>query len=178
MSITYEELGFDKIDAVRDLCNELMLFQKSKAYIEPERFDTMSFETRLLPSLKGARDNYLIVAKDDESVIAYAYSNIANKNVYASGPFGQFFDMDSVDGDFVGCLSQFFIKEEYRGIGIGSKLFDQSISWLNNHVEIKDIFIYVSNGNSSALNFYKSKGFNVSHEIMDGFITVMRNTDF
>lgn len=177
MSITYEKLGIDKVEAVKELCNELMVFQKSKAYIQPERFDNMTFETRLLPSLKNARDNYLIVAKDDESVIAYAYSNIASKRVYSSGPFGQFFDMGSVQGEFVGCLSQFYIKEGYRGRGVGSKLFEASMKWLNNHSDIKDIFIYVSNGNSNALSFYKSKGFNVSHEILDGFITVMRNTD-
>lgn len=176
MSITYENLGIDKVEVVKELCNELMVFQKSKAYIQPERFDAMSFETRLLPSLKGARDNYLIVAKDGEDVVAYAYSNIANKKVYSSGPFGQFFDMESVQGDFVGCLSQFFIKEEYRGKGIGSKLFDESMSWLKGHQEIRDIFIYVSNGNTDALHFYKSKKFIVSHEILDGFIVVLRNS--
>lgn len=175
--ITYEELEINQASIVRPLCNELMAYQKSKAYIQPERFDGMSYETRLLTSIKSSKDNYLIIAKDQENVIAYAYSNIANKTAYASGQFGQFFDMNSVQGDDVGCLSQFYIKQEFRGHGIGSKLFDSSMDWLKSHSDIHDIFIFVSNGNTNALDFYISKKFKVSHDILDGFITVLRNSN-
>ena len=41
--------------------------------------------------------------------------------------------------------------------------------------EIEDYFIFVSNGNINALEFYKRKGFSVSHDILDGFITVLRS---
>ncbi|MBP1743754.1 MAG: hypothetical protein H6Q58_732 [Firmicutes bacterium] len=37
----------------------------------------------------------------------------------------------------------------------------------------QDRFIFVSNGNENALNFYLCKGFKVSHEILNG---VLRNT--
>lgn len=67
-------------------------------------------------------------------------------------------------------------KEEYRNKGIGSVMFDMSMKWLESFEDIKDIFIFVSNGNDGALKFYKDKGFKVSHEILDGFITVMRNS--
>ncbi|HPY56273.1 MAG TPA: GNAT family N-acetyltransferase, partial [Sedimentibacter sp.] len=86
-----------------------------------------------------------------------------------------FFDFDSVETEDVGCLSQFFIKENYRNTGIGTAMFNMSMDWLNSFKEIKDIFIFVSNGNENALNFYLNKGFKVSHEILDGFITVLRN---
>jgi len=76
----------------------------------------------------------------------------------------------------VGCLSQFFIKEDYRNTGIGTKMFDMSMDWLKSFKEINDLFIFVSNGNDNALNFYQGKGFRVSHQILDGFITVLRNT--
>lgn len=82
--------------------------------------------------------------------------------------------MNSVKGDLVGCLSQFYIIPEYRGKGIGSQLFDRSMAWLAEFNEIQDYFIFVSNGNSDELNLYLHKGFKVSHEILDGFITVMR----
>lgn len=173
MSIKYELLENNEVDCLKDLCNDLMAFQKSKSKVTPERFDSMTFETRLMPSIKGARDNYFIIAKDGDDVVAYAYSNICNKNVYNSGAFGKFFEMDSVQGDYVGCLSQFYIKESYRGKGIGSKLFKESINWINSYEDIMDIFIFVSNGNDDALNFYKSKGFKSSHDILGGFITVM-----
>lgn len=101
------------------------------------------------------------------------YSNISPKEAY-SNDFATFFDLSSVSRDHVGCLSQFYIKEEYRRYGIGSKLFDMSMQWLNQFEDIEDYFIFVSNGND-ALEFYKRKGFIVSHDILDGFITVLRN---
>ncbi|MFL0269084.1 GNAT family N-acetyltransferase [Candidatus Clostridium radicumherbarum] len=67
------------------------------------------------------------------------------------------------------------IKESYRNKGIGSVLFKKSMDWLNSFKEINDIFIFVSNGNDNGLKYYEAKGFKISHEILNGFITVMRN---
>ena len=49
------------------------------------------------------------------------------------------------------------------------------MDWLNSFKSISDLFVFVSNGNDNALKFYQSKGFKVSHQILDGFITVLRN---
>lgn len=180
MSIYYEVVSEADIICLRDLCNDLMAYQKSKAQIRPEWFDGMCFETRLVPSVKSAKANYVAVAKDDAEIVGYAYSNIAPKVTY-SGSFAtlrcdSFFDFDSVAGDDVGCLSQFYIKEGYRRTGIGSRLFEQSLTWLKSFASVRDLFIFVSNGNDNALRFYVKKGFKVSHQILDGFITVLRNT--
>ena len=179
MKIDYEVISDDNIICIKNLCNELMDYQKNKAYTHPEWFDNMNFETRLIPSVKSAKANFIIVAKDDNKIIGYAYSNISSKNTY-SGGFAtlkpvNFFDFDSVKGDDVGCLSQFYIKDGYRNSGIGTVLFNKSINWLNSFKTIEDLFIFVSNGNSNALKFYQSKGFKLSHEILGGFITVLRN---
>lgn len=180
MSIHYEVVSDDNIICIKDLCNELMSYQKSKAHVHPEWFDNMCFETRMLPSVKSAQANFIIVAKDENQIVGYAYSNICPKNTY-SGGFAtlepvNFFDFDSVKGDDVGCLSQFYIKDGYRNTGIGSSLFAKSMDWLNSFKSISDLFIFVSNGNDSALNFYLGKGFKINHHILDGFITVLRNT--
>jgi GNAT superfamily N-acetyltransferase len=174
MNLTYEIISDDQIEYCRDLCNELMAFQKSKATITPERFDSMNFETRLLPSVKSAIHNHTVIVKDGDKAVAYVYSNISPKEAY-SNDFATFFDLDSVSKENVGCLSQFYIKDEYRKYGIGSKLFDMSMEWLKQFEDVEDYFIFVSNGNDNALEFYKRKGFKVSHEILDGFITVLRN---
>ncbi|MDF2893042.1 MAG: family N-acetyltransferase [Clostridia bacterium] len=179
MSIHYEIVSDNDIACIKDLCNELMSYQKSKALIHPEWFDNMSFETRLIPSVESAKANFIIAAKDENEIIGYAYSNISLKNTY-SGGFAtlkpvDFFDFDSVKGNDVGCLSQFYIKEGYRNAGIGSVLFEKSMEWLNSFKSINDLFIFVSNGNDNALNFYQGKGFQVSHQLLDGFITVLRN---
>ncbi|MDF2671831.1 MAG: GCN5-related N-acetyltransferase [Clostridiales bacterium] len=179
MSIHYEVISEDNIICIKDLCNELMAYQKFKANIHPELFDSMRFETRMIPSVKSAKANHIIVAKDDDEIVGYAYSNISPKETYSNDfatlKCDSFFDFDSVKNDEVGCLSQFFIKEGYRNYGIGSVLFEKSMAWLNSFSSIRDFFIFVSNGNDNGLKFYKSKSFKVSHQILDGFITVLRN---
>lgn len=175
MSIHYEVIPEDNIIFIKDLCNDLMAYQKSKAHIRPEIFDSMCFESRMIPSVKNAKANHIIVAKDDTEIVGYVYSNISPKKIYAN-EFATFFDIDSVRNDDVGCLSQFYIKEGYRNMGIGTVLFERSMDWLRSFNSISDLFIFVSNGNDSALKFYLGKGFKISHQILNGFITVLRNT--
>jgi len=175
MSIHYEVISDDSIFCIKDLCNELMSYQQSKSYIHSDLFDTMSFETRMIPSIKSANANYILVAKVNNEIVGYVYSNISLTETY-SNEFATFFDLNSVENDKVGCLSQFYIKDGYRNIGIGTVLFEKSMDWLNSFKSISDLFIFVSNGNDNALKFYQSKGFKISHKILDGFITVLRNT--
>ena len=173
MELTYEVISDETIDCCRDLCNELMVFQKSKAQIKPELFDSMNFETRMIPSIKMALHNYTVVVKDGDKPVGFVYSNISTKEAYSNN-FATFFDLSSVSKSNVGCLSNFYIKEEYRQFGIGSTLFNMSMDWLTQFADVEDYFIFVSNGNLDALEFYKRKGFLVSHDILDGFITVLR----
>lgn len=179
MKIHYEVISGDQITGIRDLCNELMAYQKSKTTIYPELFDGMCFETRMVPSIAGAKANYIVAAKDGEEMVGYAYSNISPKETYSTDyatlQCDSFFDFDSVAGDDVSCLSQFYLREAYRKSGIGSVLFKQSMDWLRSYPDIHDLFIFVSNGNENALQFYLGKGFKISHQILAGFITVLRN---
>jgi GNAT superfamily N-acetyltransferase len=177
MNLHYEVIQEEEVECCRDLCNELMVFQKSKAYIKPELFDSMNFDTRMVPSIENAWRNYIVAVKDhdkNDEIVAYVYTNISPKEVY-SNDFATFFNLSSVKGDKVGCLSQFYIKDGYRKVGIGSNLFNRSMEWLKEFDDVEDYFVFVSNGNEDALEFYKRKGFSVSHEILDGFITVLRN---
>ncbi|MBN8192957.1 GNAT family N-acetyltransferase [Bacillus sp. NTK074B] len=176
MHLMYEVIPESQAESCRELCNELMLFQKSKASIAPERFDSMNFETRLLPSIENADHNYLVIVKDpekNEEIIAYVYTNISPKEAY-SNDFAKFFDLSSVQNENVGCLSQFYIKEGYRQFGIGSNLDSMSMEWLATFEDVEDYFVFTSNGNQEALAFYQKKGFTISHDILDGFITVLR----
>ena len=174
MNIKYEIIPNEKVEYCKDLCNELMVFQKSKAQIKPELFDSMNFDTRMIPSINNALYNYIVIVKDDDKIVGYVYSNISPKETYSNN-FATFFDLSSVSRNNVGCLSQFYIKEQYRQKGIGTVLFDMSMKWLKQFDDIEDYFIFVSNGNDDALEFYLRKGFVFSHKILDGFISVLRN---
>lgn len=179
MSINYEVVSEENIGCIKELVDGLMDYQKSMAHIHPEFFDGMSFETRMPPAIKSAKHNYIIIAKDSNEIVGYAYSTIASKHIYSGGfatlQCDAFFDFDSVSTEDVGCLSQFYLKEDYRSKGIGSVLFEKSMDWLKSFNEVKDHFIFVSNGNDNALKFYLGKGFKINHQILDGFITVLRN---
>ncbi|WP_201712802.1 GNAT family N-acetyltransferase [Rossellomorea arthrocnemi] len=177
MNLLYEVIPEDKAELCQDLCNELMAFQKSKASIAPERFDSMNFDTRMLPSIRSALHNYLVVVKDPlehDEIVAYVYTSISPKEAY-SNDFATFFDLSTIQKEAVGCLSQFYIKEGYRQFGVGTKLFSMSMEWLRTYEDVEDYFVFTSNGNHEALAFYQRKGFTVSHDILDGFITVLRS---
>ncbi|CUU48826.1 hypothetical protein [Clostridium beijerinckii] len=64
-NITIEIVRDGNIEQCRELCNELMAFQKSKATIEPERFDAMTFETRMKKSYENSLESQIIVVKDN-----------------------------------------------------------------------------------------------------------------
>lgn len=61
MSIHYELISENNIICIKDSCNDLMAYQKSQTHIRPELFDSMSFETRMMPSVKSAKANYILV---------------------------------------------------------------------------------------------------------------------
>lgn len=84
MSIRYELISEDNISCIKDLCNELMAYQQSKAHIRPELFDSMCFETRMIPSVQSAKANFILVAKDGNEMVGYVYSNISPKETYSN----------------------------------------------------------------------------------------------
>ena len=44
------------------------------------------------------------------------------------------------------------------------------MDWLESFADVNLTFIYISNGNDEALNFYLSRGFTYSHDVFGGFI--------
>ncbi|HZG18017.1 MAG TPA: hypothetical protein VE710_23850 [Candidatus Bathyarchaeia archaeon] len=103
MTIQYEVISEDRITFLKDLCNELMAYQKSKASIRPELFDGMCFETRMVPSVQRASANYIKAVKDGEEIVGYVYSNISPQETY-SNEFATLFDLDSVRHEEVDSL--------------------------------------------------------------------------
>lgn len=175
MNFEYQIIEEKDVYCIKDLFYELMSLQKSKADKQYKKYlENMTFENRMISSIEKAKNNQIVIVKDNEEIIGYVYSNISSKNIY-SNDFATFFDIDSIKKEDVGCLSQFYISDKYRGSGVGSKLFKMSMEWLNSFKEVEDLFIFVSNGNNDALKFYEKKSFKISHNILDGFITVLRN---
>jgi hypothetical protein len=77
-NITIEVVKDGNIEQCRELCNELMAFQKSKAAIAPEIFDTMNFDTRMKKSYESSIQSQVIVVKDSGIPVGYVFSTIEN----------------------------------------------------------------------------------------------------
>ena len=73
-----------------------------------------------------------------------------------------------------GNLKLFYLEDAYRGKGVGSKLFEDAMAFIEAY-QPEEILIYVSNGNEQGLNFYKSKGFRFKSMFMDGMVTELTN---
>lgn len=180
-NITISEVKGEEIEICRNLCNELMKFQQSKATIAPECFDLMNFDTRMKPSYKNANFSQVLVAKDNDIPIGYIFSTVdtIKEKMTVFPAWAPNREKKGIKGFYpdwieypitVGCISNFYIKEEYRGTGLALELLNQALYWLKSFKDIKIIFAYISNGNNKALDFYLKNGFIYSHEVFDGFI--------
>lgn len=164
----YEVVRDGDIEQCRELCDELMAFQKSKATIEPERFDTMSFDTRMRRSYDAALERYVVVAKDRGVPVGYAFATVESLDSLSGPPF--YLLPRTGLPPRIGCLSNLYLRASYRGTGIGSRLFDMSMRWLESFDDVPLTYVFISNGNHDAYDFYLRRGFAYSHDVLGGFI--------
>ena len=67
-------------------------------------------------------------------------------------------------------LSSFALLPEYRGHGIGKKLFTQSVDWFSSHnEEVKTALLLVNEAWKGALHIYKKNGFSELRRIENFF---------
>lgn len=180
--IVFELVTDGNIEQCRELCNELMAFQQAQAVIAPQAFDSMNFETRLLSTYQNSPLNQLIVAKHNGTPIGYVFSTIEDvaqgdksappewapkrEGVEMLGFYPRWQRLP----DKVGCLSQLYVRQGYRGLRVGEQLLERAMAWLEGFPDVDLTFVYISNGNSAALDFYLRHGFTYSHEVFGGFI--------
>jgi len=171
-NIRYDIIGEEQIELCRPLCNELMAFQKSKAFLEVERFDAMNFDTRMKSSYKNAEDKQVVVAFDGDEPIAYIFSTMDRiEEMRASRP--PFIPPFETLPERIGIVSNLYIRDAYRGHGVGRQLMAMSNSWFQGFKDIDLIMVYVSNGNDDAYSFYQKFGFIPSHDVLGGFIKAL-----
>ena len=170
----------EDIALCKDLCNELMAFQQEKAVFHPECFNGMNFETRMKPSYHGALRAQVIVAKANGVPVGYIFSTIDDitdamrKAIPAWAPVvensqGLYPDWLELPAK-IGCLSNLYVRDAYRGTGLGHTLTEKAMEWLGSFSDCSTAFVFISNGNDSALRFYQRHGFAYSHEVYGGFI--------
>ncbi|OXT09409.1 GNAT family N-acetyltransferase [Thermoanaerobacterium thermosaccharolyticum] len=74
--------------------------------------------------------------------------------------------ISSIDKDLIGEIDSLFVEMEYRNCGLGDKLMNRALEWLNiNHAKTK--IIGVAEGNENVLEFYKRYGFYKRRTILE-----------
>jgi len=179
--IVYKNLTGDKIDECRDLCNKLMKHQQDQAIVKKENFDMMNFDTRMKVSYTNAFDSQVIGAYDGDKIVGYIFSTV---DVFEERPtefpsWANVKDNNTVKGFYpdwlefpckVGILNNIYIEEEYRQYKIGTKLVEYAFDWFLSFDDIDYIFVFISNGNYKALDYYKKLGFTYTHDVFGDFI--------
>ena len=178
--ITLEIISDNNIEQCRQLCDELMAFQKAKAVMHPENFNEMNFDTRMKKSYEKALEKQVILIKDRDTPVGYIFSTIEEFGPEVRTAFppwapiaenSQGFCPDWVElPQKIGCISNLYLQEAYHGTGLGSKLVKLATAWLESFADINLTFVFVSNGNEAAMDFYTRNGFTFSHDVFGGFI--------
>ncbi len=164
MNLSYEYSTVttkEDVEIFRPLVDQLFKLQAERADKKWKQIlSSMTIESRLYPDFEAEvfpyADTQLIMVKDMDinRYVGFAYSVMGR--------------------DHKGNLKLYYLEEAYRGKGIGSKLFEDAMTFIEAH-RPEEILIYVSNGNEQALNFYKGKGFRFKSVVWDGMVTELTN---
>ncbi|WP_027625970.1 GNAT family N-acetyltransferase [Clostridium lundense] len=66
--------------------------------------------------------------------------------------------ISTINEDLTGEIDSIFVEKEYRKYGLGDKLMNMALEWLNSK-QVKTKIIGVAEGNENVLEFYKRYGF-------------------
>ena len=178
--IRIETLNDGNLALCRDLCNELMAFQKASASLVREAFDGMNFDTRMKKSYKSAERKQALLARDHGIPVGYVFSTMDTVDEkdrlfrpdWAPGSkesLGFYPDWLTLPRK-IGCLNNLYVRDSHRGTGLGSRLFSLGMDGLESFGDCRTTFVYISNGNDDAYAFYMKNGFAFSHDVFGGFI--------
>lgn len=66
--------------------------------------------------------------------------------------------ISTVNKELIGEIDSLFVEKEYRKYGLGDRLMNRALDWLNSN-QVKTKIIGVAEGNENVLDFYKRYGF-------------------
>ena len=128
------------LDRIAPLWEELNKHHMEKSIHFSEDFKMWQFESRkndLISKAKHLRADIIIDLRENND-IGYCISTINESNM--------------------GEIDSLFIKVPYRRHGLGKKLTEMALEWLNNKGVVEKT-IYVASGNDEVIDFYKTFDF-------------------
>ena len=132
--------GPELLDRIAPLWEELNKYHMEKSIYFSEDIKLRQFETRKNAIVSKAihlRADIVMDLKEKRD-IGYCVSTINDSNM--------------------GEIDSIFIREQYRRNGIGRKLIETALAWLDDHGVVGKL-LSVGSGNDEVINFYKIFGF-------------------
>jgi diamine N-acetyltransferase len=150
MDIEYSTGGKEELDLVEPLWRRL---RAHHAAVSPEfskQLRSVSFESRKRDLLKNSDDGHLRIdfARERKTGELAGYC------------------VSSVTGDGQGEIDSVFVKEEYRGCGVGDSLMKRALAWMDGF-QVKGKRLQVIIGNEKVHRFYARFGFRTRTIIME-----------
>ena len=138
MNYTFRIIEKNEILIIKELWKKLNEIHLKNSHYFKEHYETFTFEKRCEKFDMINSENIRIeIIEDDKTTIGYCISTIQKST---------------------GEIDSIYVKEEYRGTGLGSSLIDHSLNWFHTK-KCDKIIIAVAEGNESAYPFYKKFDF-------------------
>lgn len=140
MQIDYISGGFEQLDRIEPLWQELNRHHQTVSAYFSEDFEFNSYEKRKQSLIDSSSELLVEIAIDQSSMadVAYCISALKKNNL--------------------GEIESIYTTPQYRGHKIGDNLMQRAMSWLDDH-KVKEKAIAVVHGNEDAWRFYHKFGF-------------------
>jgi ribosomal protein S18 acetylase RimI-like enzyme len=137
------------LDLVQPLWEKLNKLHENNSNYFSDKFRNLKFEVRKNKFINDETlDVKIDLIKDKEKAVYIGYC------------------ISTINKDLIAEIESLFVEEDYRKYGLGDKLMNRSLEWLNsNQVKIK--IIGVAEGNENVLEFYKKYGFYKKASILE-----------
>lgn len=137
------EIGLDDAEKLANLMKQVeydaqyMLFESGERNIKPEQLDKM------IEVMKSNSNSTILVAEINNELVGYLIAKGDNANRKRHSVYL-----------VIGILTQ------YRGMGLGTKLFEELEEWANEH-NIHRLELTVVTRNDAGVQLYKKAGFDI-----------------
>ncbi len=133
--------SIELIDLVQPLWEKLNKYHEINSDYFYDKFRKLKFEVR--------KDKFI---KDNDLEVKIDLIKDTEKGFYIG------YCISTINKDLIGEIDSLFVEKEYRKHGLGDKLMNRTIEWLNSK-KVKTKIIGVAEGNDNVLEFYKRYGF-------------------
>ena len=138
--ICYRDIQFSEVSIINELWEKNREYHENISEYFGYLYADLVFEERINPFSSFDKEHIKItVAEDSDNKILLGYS------------------ISTFEGN-EGCIHSLHVSENVRGLGIGKKLMNNHISWLQKN-GCKNISITVAVENVNTIEFYKNLGF-------------------